>query len=64
MLQASHTDIAPWVIIRSDDKKKARLNTIKYILTQLNYENKHLTQKIESNILLMGDEEIKVMQGH
>jgi polyphosphate kinase len=62
MLQASHTDTAPWVIIRSDDKKKARLNTIRHILSKLPYENKKLTQTIENDILLMGDEEINIMQ--
>jgi polyphosphate kinase 2 len=32
MLKATDTRIAPWYIIRSDDKKRARLNTIAYLL--------------------------------
>jgi len=32
MLRATDTRIAPWYIIRSDDKKRARLNTIAYLL--------------------------------
>jgi polyphosphate kinase 2 len=40
MLMASNTDIAPWTIIRSDNKKKARLNCIKHILTNVNYPTK------------------------
>ena len=40
MLMASNTEIAPWSIIRSDDKKKARLNCIRYILSKVDYENK------------------------
>jgi len=63
MLKASHTDVAPWVIIRSDDKKRARLNTIRYILSQLDYENKNFSQKIEKDILIMGDKEIGIMEG-
>jgi len=32
MLKATDTKIAPWVIVRSDDKKRARLNTIAHLL--------------------------------
>ena len=37
MLISSHNPSAPWAIIRSDNKKKARLNGLKYILNQVNY---------------------------
>ncbi len=40
MLRASHTGNAPWVIIRSDNKKKARINTIKHILLNVDYPGK------------------------
>jgi polyphosphate kinase 2 len=36
----THSKHAPWIIIRSDDKKKARLNAIKYVLKQYDYPNK------------------------
>ena len=32
MLKATDTRIAPWYIVRSDDKKRARLNTIAHLL--------------------------------
>ena len=32
MLKATDTKIAPWYIVRSDDKRRARLNTIAHIL--------------------------------
>jgi polyphosphate kinase 2 len=37
-----HTDVphAPWVIVRSDDKKRARLNAMRYVLDHFDYENK------------------------
>ncbi|MFA6188184.1 MAG: polyphosphate kinase 2 [Sulfuricurvum sp.] len=64
MLLASHTNHAPWVIIRSDNKKKARLNCFKHILSQSNYPTKfkssHLT--ISDKILLDGDKELKLME--
>jgi len=40
MFMASHTDFAPWTIIHSDKKKKARLNCIKHILKQVDYPEK------------------------
>jgi polyphosphate kinase 2 (PPK2 family) len=38
MLEATDTDIAPWHILRSDDKKRARLNGIAHILSLIPYE--------------------------
>ncbi len=35
MLKKTDTRIAPWSIIRSDDKRKARLNTIAHLLSQI-----------------------------
>jgi len=35
MLKATDTRVAPWYIVRSDDKKRARLNTIAHILKQI-----------------------------
>lgn len=40
MLEATDTKHAPWHILRSDDKKRARLNCIAHLLTQIPY--KHL----------------------
>lgn len=36
----THTGDAPWTIIKSDDKKRARLNCIRYFLHKLDYPNK------------------------
>jgi len=38
MLEATDTDFAPWHIVRSDDKKRARLNIISHFLGLLPYE--------------------------
>lgn len=40
MLARSHSPVAPWVLVRADDKRQARLNIIKDILSRLNYEDK------------------------
>ncbi len=36
----SHSDHAPWTIIRSDDKKRARLAAIRSVLSDINYAGK------------------------
>ena len=38
MLQATDSKHAPWYVIRSDDKKKARLNCISHLLSMIPYK--------------------------
>jgi polyphosphate kinase 2 len=38
MLGATDTEFAPWHIVRSDDKKRARLNVISHFLASIPYE--------------------------
>jgi len=38
MLKATDTRIAPWYIVRSDDKRTARLNTIAHLLSLIPYK--------------------------
>jgi polyphosphate kinase 2 len=38
MFTATDTDFAPWHVVRSDDKKRARLNVIAHLLAQIPYE--------------------------
>jgi polyphosphate kinase 2 len=38
MLKATDTSFAPWYILRSDDKRRARLNCIAHILRMIPYE--------------------------
>ncbi|EFU68759.1 polyphosphate kinase 2 [Aliarcobacter butzleri JV22] len=65
MLMASNTEIAPWMVIRSDNKKKARLNCIRHILSNLEYENKSKDKdifKTDKDILIHGKNEIANME--
>ena len=64
MLMASNTDLAPWCDIRSDDKKRARLNCIRYILSQVEYSNRTKDDifKIDEDILISGTREIEIME--
>jgi polyphosphate kinase 2 len=38
MFEATDTDHAPWYIVRSDDKKRARLNCIAHLLSRIPYK--------------------------
>lgn len=64
MLMASNTDLAPWCVIRSDDKKRARLNCIRYILSQVEYTNRTKDDifGIDEDILIGGTKEIEIME--
>jgi polyphosphate kinase 2 len=63
MLKSSHTGYAPWIVIRSDNKKKARINAIKYILKSVTYPHKINPEKLQldESVLIHGSEEISIM---
>jgi polyphosphate kinase 2 len=39
MFKATDTPWAPWHVVKSDDKRRARLNTISHLLTQIPYDD-------------------------
>jgi len=51
-----HTDIAeaPWTVVKSDCKKRARLNAMRHVLHQLPYANKDLDKIGQLDPLLVG----------
>ena len=40
MVTNTDTDHAPWTSIKSNDKKRARLNAMRFFLDQFDYEGK------------------------
>ena len=40
MFSRSHTSYSPWIIIKANSKKKARLESMRYVLSKLPYEGK------------------------
>jgi polyphosphate kinase 2 len=40
MFARTHTPMAPWTVVRADDKRLARLNVIRDLLTHLDYRDK------------------------
>lgn len=64
MLSETNRTISPWTIIRSDNKKKARLNCIKHILSMMDYNNKLPVDELAPNpeIVISGIDELKHME--
>jgi len=60
-----HTDTAdaPWTVIKSDCKKRARLNALRYILHKLPYTNKDVVQIGTLDTLLVGRAHIVYERG-
>ncbi len=49
---SNHMD-APWTVVRSDDKKRARLNAMRFILNSLDYTNKSTELELEPDPLII-----------
>jgi polyphosphate kinase 2 len=47
MLKATDTKFAPWYIVRSDDKRAARLNTIAQLLSLIPHKNMSNSKKVK-----------------
>lgn len=64
MLNETNRTLSPWTIIRSDNKKLARLNCIKHLLSQIEYEDKILLEELQTdpNVLISGIDEIRLME--
>jgi polyphosphate kinase 2 len=64
MLSETNRTIAPWTIIRSDIKKLARLNCIKYVLSNIVYKDKApaKTLKLDPQVIISGIDELKMME--
>jgi len=64
MLSATHTEEAPWTIVKSDNKKKARINAIKHILNFVEYPDKIKNKdiKVDKDIIVYGRDEAISME--
>lgn len=64
LLNETNRTLAPWTIIRSDNKKLARLNCIKHILLQIDYEDKLPVAQLKTDpaIVVSGIDEIRYME--
>ena len=58
MFSKTHTNFSPWIIVKTNDKKQARLESMRYVLSQFDYKGKG-----ESKIPLLPDPNI-IMRYH
>ncbi len=63
MLKRTHTNIAPWTIVRSNNKHEARLNAMKVILNSIPYErgNNNLDFVPNPSVVISGAREKEIM---
>jgi polyphosphate kinase 2 len=66
MLNETNRTLAPWTIIRSDNKKLARLNCVKTILFKIEYEDKISKKELrpDPNVVVSGIDEIRFLEKH
>jgi len=64
MLSETNRTLSPWTIIRSDVKKKARINCIKHLLAQMDYEGKLPMEQLQTDpeVIISGIDELRHMQ--
>jgi polyphosphate kinase 2 len=64
MLKRTHTSHAPWTIVRSNNKYKARINAMKVILNSVPYErlNPEMDFVPDPEIIISGAREIELME--
>ena len=64
MLSETNRTIAPWTIIRSDNKKFARINCMKYLLGKMQYGDKLPDEELayDPEIVVSGIDELKHME--
>ncbi|WP_422091978.1 polyphosphate kinase 2 [Tenacibaculum ovolyticum] len=48
MFSKTHTTYSPWIVVKTNDKKKARIECIRHVLSQFDYQEGE-TQKIMTN---------------
>jgi len=64
MLSETNRTLSPWTIIRSNNKKQARLNSIKFILSSLDYDGKIPEKGLawDPEVVISGIDELKDME--
>lgn len=54
MFAATDTDVAPWIVVKSNDKKRARINAMRYVLDKVDYDDKDHDAVGEPDPLIVG----------
>ncbi|ULE35505.1 polyphosphate kinase 2 [Mycobacterium sp. IDR2000157661] len=54
MFLATDTDHAPWIVVKSNDKKRGRINAMRYLLSKYDYDDKDHDVVGEPDPLIVG----------
>ena len=54
MFASTDTDAAPWIVVKSNDKKRARINAMRYLLAKFDYDDKDADVVGEPDPLIVG----------
>jgi polyphosphate kinase len=54
MFNATDTDAAPWIVVKSNDKKRARINAMRHLLAKSDYDDKDDEVVREPDPLIVG----------
>ncbi|MFC4634588.1 polyphosphate kinase 2 [Dokdonia ponticola] len=55
MFSKTHTNFSPWIIVKTNDKKQARLESMRYVLSQFDYKGKgisHISILPDPNVIM------------
>ncbi|MEO9339353.1 polyphosphate kinase 2 [Mesorhizobium sp. SB112] len=55
MVEKTHTDLAPWTIVRANDKRRSRLAIMRHILQALPYDGRDMKLVGEEDEKIVGD---------
>ncbi len=64
MIKQTHSNHAPWTVVRSKDKQKARLEVLKVILNSVNYKGRDrtLSYALDHDVVISGAREVEIME--
>lgn len=54
MFSLTDTDHAPWIVVKSNDKKRARVNAMRHVLGKFDYDDKDLEVVGQADSLILG----------
>jgi polyphosphate kinase len=54
MFSLTDTDHAPWIVVKSNDKKRARVNAMRYVLGKFDYDDKDVEIVGQADPLILG----------
>lgn len=55
MFSKTHTNFSPWIIVKTNDKRQARLESMRYVLSQFDYDGKgesKVSLKPDPNVII------------